>query len=97
MRRAEGERSKRRWRLVLGWLITALVVAVYFALPGGNDDVQLAPAAESQGERSLEIMEISPARAAPGEALTITYASPGSYSYICAIHQYMTGSVEVVP
>jgi Na+/phosphate symporter len=74
MRRAEGERSKRRWRLVLGWLITALVVAVYFALPGGNDDVQLEPAADSHGERSLEIMEISPARAAPGEALTITYA-----------------------
>src|SRR5688500_5644272 len=32
-----------------------------------------------------------------GDTFSITYASPGSYSYICAIHQYMTGSVEVVP
>ena len=34
---------------------------------------------------------------AKGETFSITYASPGTYSYICAIHQYMTGSVEVVP
>jgi plastocyanin len=32
-----------------------------------------------------------------GDTFSITYAAPGSYSYICAIHQYMTGSVEVVP
>ena len=32
-----------------------------------------------------------------GDTFSITYASPGSYSYICGIHQYMTGSVEVVP
>jgi plastocyanin len=32
-----------------------------------------------------------------GETFAITYAQPGSYSYICGIHQYMTGSVEVVP
>lgn len=34
---------------------------------------------------------------AQGDTFSITYASPGTYSYICAIHQYMTGSVEVVP
>ena len=34
---------------------------------------------------------------AKGEMFFITYAAPGSYSYICGIHQYMTGSVEVVP
>ena len=27
---------------------------------------------------------------------SITYGQPGSYSYICGIHQYMTGSVHVV-
>lgn len=32
-----------------------------------------------------------------GDTFSITYAQPGSYSYICGIHQYMTGSVEVVP
>ena len=33
---------------------------------------------------------------AKGDTFSITYAQPGSYSYICGIHQYMTGSVEVV-
>jgi plastocyanin len=32
-----------------------------------------------------------------GETFSITYAQPGSYPYICGIHQYMTGTVEVVP
>lgn len=27
---------------------------------------------------------------------SITYGQPGSYSYICGIHQYMSGSVQVV-
>ena len=32
-----------------------------------------------------------------GDTFAISYAQPGSYSYICGIHTYMTGSVEVVP
>jgi plastocyanin len=32
-----------------------------------------------------------------GDTFDISYAQPGSYSYICGIHTYMTGSVEVVP
>jgi len=32
-----------------------------------------------------------------GDTFSITYAQPGSYSYICGIHQYMTGTVEVMP
>jgi plastocyanin len=31
-----------------------------------------------------------------GDTFTITYNQPGTYSYICGIHQYMTGTVEVV-
>ncbi|HET7722922.1 MAG TPA: cupredoxin domain-containing protein [Acidimicrobiales bacterium] len=31
-----------------------------------------------------------------GATFTITYAQPGSYSYICGIHQYMAGTVQVV-
>lgn len=31
-----------------------------------------------------------------GDTFSITYAQPGSYSYICGIHPYMIGSVEVV-
>jgi len=34
---------------------------------------------------------------AKGDTFDITYAQPGSYSYICGIHQYMTGTVDVVP
>ena len=30
-----------------------------------------------------------------GGAFSITYEQPGAYSYICGIHQYMTGSVQV--
>jgi plastocyanin len=28
---------------------------------------------------------------------SITYEQPGSYAYVCGIHQYMTGSVTVAP
>jgi len=28
---------------------------------------------------------------------SITYQQPGTYSYICNIHQYMTGTVSVAP
>ena len=31
-----------------------------------------------------------------GATFTITYGQPGSYSYICGIHQYMAGTVQVV-
>jgi plastocyanin len=30
-----------------------------------------------------------------GSTFSITYGQPGTYSYICGIHQYMTGSVQV--
>ena len=32
-----------------------------------------------------------------GHTFSITYAQPGSYTYVCGIHPYMTGTVEVVP
>jgi len=32
---------------------------------------------------------------AQGDTFSITYSQPGSYPYICGIHNYMTGSVEV--
>ena len=33
---------------------------------------------------------------AQGATFSITYDRPGSYSYMCGIHNYMTGSVDVV-
>jgi plastocyanin len=32
-----------------------------------------------------------------GATFSITYERAGTYSYICGIHQYMTGSVTVAP
>jgi plastocyanin len=32
-----------------------------------------------------------------GDTFSITYSQPGTYSYVCGIHPYMTGSVEVAP
>lgn len=32
-----------------------------------------------------------------GDTFSITYAQPGTYSYVCGIHPYMTGTVEVAP
>jgi len=32
-----------------------------------------------------------------GATFSITYEQPGTYSYICGIHQYMTGTVTVAP
>jgi len=31
-----------------------------------------------------------------GSTFSISYGQPGTYSYICGIHQYMSGSVQVV-
>lgn len=31
-----------------------------------------------------------------GDTFSIAYDQPGSYPYICGIHQYMTGTVDVV-
>ena len=36
-------------------------------------------------------------RMSKGDTFSITYAQPGTYSYVCGIHPYMIGSVEVVP
>jgi plastocyanin len=33
---------------------------------------------------------------AKADTFSITYEKPGSYSYICGIHNYMTGTVDVV-
>ena len=32
-----------------------------------------------------------------GDTFTITYGRPGTYDFVCGIHPYMTGSVEVMP
>ena len=31
----------------------------------------------------------------PGQSVTCTFSAPGTYSYHCAVHSFMTGSVKV--
>jgi plastocyanin len=58
----------------------------------------------TNGETAIHNIKDTSALATPvskemgkGDTFSITYPSPGSYSYICGIHTYMKGSVEVVP
>lgn len=79
--RAEGARSRGSFRLWFGWLLTALFIGVYFALPDGDEAIPFAitPAdtvEPGSGGRQIEIVEVSPARPSPGRAVTISYIGP---------------------
>lgn len=69
--------SRRRVHLWIGWLLTALVVTLYFALPDGGVRGPLSepsPDPESSAEpQKLDVVEVSPADANPGSAITIAY------------------------
>jgi hypothetical protein len=77
MSRVEGERARRRWRLALAWLLTALTLAVYFALPDGEEPATTTPSAAESAEppetRRIEIVEVVPSDATPGGAITVNY------------------------
>ncbi|MGC4090442.1 MAG: hypothetical protein QM756_21715 [Polyangiaceae bacterium] len=77
MARSDGQRA-RRFRLVLGWLLTVLFIGVYFVLPDGDEAIPFSftpsEAPEpSTGPRQVEIVEVTPARPSPGRAVTITF------------------------
>ncbi len=86
MSRVEGERLRRRWRLVLAWLLTALTIAVYFALPSGEEPNAAGSsandAADSAESRRIEILEVSPSDATPGGALTVNYAGADDDAHV---------------
>lgn len=74
--RAEGGRARRRWRLWLGWVLTALFIGVYFALPDGDESIPFdaTPAeVEPSNGRQIEILEVTPVRPSPGRAVTISF------------------------
>jgi phosphate:Na+ symporter len=75
-RRSPGD-PRQRGRLLLGWLFTALLVAIYFALPDGETrgDLPARPdSAEVAGDgRKLDVVDVSPADASPGSAVTVSY------------------------
>lgn len=67
---------QRRVRLLLGWLFTALIVVVYFALPDGDARQDLAarePGVEETEARKPDVIDVSPSDASPGSAITVSY------------------------
>ena len=53
-------------------------------------------AAHSIQDTSPRATPVSPDMAKDA-TFSITYEQPGSYPYVCGIHQYMTGTVTVAP
>lgn len=68
----------------------ALTVKAGTAVKWTNDDT----ATHSIKDTSQLATPVSP-DLGKGATFSITYGQPGSYSYICGIHQYMSGSVQV--
>jgi hypothetical protein len=67
----------RRLRLLLAWLLTALVVAVYFSLPTGDEGMNVPahpPAVDAPNPPRIEVVGVTPADATPGSAVTVQFA-----------------------
>src|SRR5512138_2001328 len=72
----EGARGSRRVRLLSLWLITALLMTVYLALPSGEEGGPAdagPPGAEAGEPHKLEIVNVSPAETPPGTTVIIRY------------------------
>ena len=57
-----------------------------------NDDTNIHDIKDTSSLATPVSSELS-----KGETFSITYGQPGSYSYVCGIHPYMTGTVDVAP
>jgi hypothetical protein len=73
----EGTRGSRRARTATIWIVTALLVGAYLALPFGENDVS-ADAAGAVADRTdephkLEIVSVSPGETPPGTTVIIRY------------------------
>ena len=74
--RAKNPALRRRLRLIAAWVLSALLFAAYFALPDSDDSASLpaAPQADGTGDaRKLDIVDVSPPSASPGDAVTVTF------------------------
>ena len=69
--------ANRRLRLASMWVVSFVLVGVYFALPGGDESVAIeAPSTnlEPQTESlKLEVVHVSPADVSPGASVIVTY------------------------
>ncbi len=87
----------RRLRTAIALLVSLALVGLYYSLPGGDDSLPLEPdlappMAESAALRKVEILEIAPSDAHPGDAVTITLGgdSPGETPRVFAGKEDMT-------
>lgn len=64
-----------RLRALVAWLLTALIVGVYFSLPDGDDAPSPdAESAQEQPPARIEVVAVTPADATPGSAITVQFA-----------------------
>ena len=69
---SESRSSGRRTRAVLAWALTLALLGIYASLPEGTELSFSAPPGEAAAQSSdLEVVEVSPPTAAPGEAVTV--------------------------
>ncbi|HEX6274427.1 MAG TPA: hypothetical protein VFZ53_15400 [Polyangiaceae bacterium] len=68
----ELERPRRGTRVLVAWLLTVLLLGVYGSLPSGSEPSRLFTDGDAPPRSSdLEVLEVSPPTAAPGEAVTV--------------------------
>jgi Na+/Pi-cotransporter len=63
-------------RLVVAWLLTALLIGVYFSLPDGEDSPSLGTERAAQDQPApprLEVVSVTPSDATPGSAITVQF------------------------
>jgi hypothetical protein len=78
MEGAERSRARRRARLLAAWLLSAALVGIYFALPGGGEGdaagkgPRVAELATEDALR-LDVEGVTPSAALPGSAVTIEF------------------------
>ena len=67
----------RSLRLLFAWLCTALIIAVYFSLPDGDDglgaDASSKAASEQVTPGRIEVLAVTPADPTPGSAVTVQF------------------------
>lgn len=77
MGKGDGSRLRRRVRWALAWSSTALLIAIYFALPDGEEtgpfDANNDVAEVSSEPRKLDILEVTPSDAHPGGSVVVNY------------------------
>ena len=73
-------------RLLIAWLLTALIISVYFSLPDGED----APGLDSEGATQepaparIEVVAVTPEGATPGSAITVQFAGAARADQVSA-------------